>query len=574
MLLGSLLGILLLLLGCQIEVAGCNVLELDVAILGLGLGAVGHGLLGSLAGRVVLVGLGHAAGLVGAHGLEGELVHVSGAQQHIEAVIENALDHRHLEQTVAVVAHRVVDGLLALGHGLGVLGQRDHLVLAGAPEQQQVAQLVGLHAVAGVDAELKAAAEVLEELLVALAVVGLHLLELGGDLLFHAQGDGLELAVVLQGLAGDVERHVLGVHDAAHEVVVIGQELGALVHDQHVGAVQGQALLVVLGVQVERRAAGDEQQGVVLERALGMEGDGAGRVLVVMEVRLVELVVVGLLDIGRALLPDGRHGVDGLELLVVLVLRLVIVAGVLGLGLLTALGDHHLDGIAHVVAVTGDEVAQAPLGEIAIVILALDLAGALVGLADGQDDVGAVLGALGVLDGVALHAVGLPHMRPLLAKGTAHHAHLGGDHEGGVETHAKLADDIHVVALVLGVLLLELLGAGVRDGAQVLLELLGGHADTVIGNGERALVLVGRDANGQVIGVDLDAGVGDALEVELVHGVRCVGDELAQEDLLVGVDRVDHEVEELLALCLELLHARNSFRCAGAMLRARFERKE
>lgn len=62
-----------------------------------------------------------------------------------------------------------------------------------------------------------------------------------------------------------------------------------------------------------------------------MEADRAGRVTPVVEGRLVELVVVLLLDLARTLLPDGRHGVDGLELLVVLVLGLVVVAGVLGL---------------------------------------------------------------------------------------------------------------------------------------------------------------------------------------------------------------------------------------------------
>ena len=46
-------------------------------------------------------------------------------------------------------------------------------------------------------------------------------------------------------------------------------------------------------------------------------------------------------------------------------------------------------------------------------------------------------------------------------------------------------------------------------------------------------------------------GVGERLEAQLVAGVRGVGDQLAQEDLLVAVQRVDHQVEELLDLGLE-----------------------
>ena len=82
-----------------------------------------------------------------------------------------------------------------------------------------------------------------------------------------------------------------------------------------------------------------------------MEADGARRIVKVVERGLVELVVVLLLDIGAALFPDRRHGVDGLELLVVLVLGRVVIASILGLGLLAALGHHHLDRVTHIVTV-------------------------------------------------------------------------------------------------------------------------------------------------------------------------------------------------------------------------------
>ncbi len=279
----GLLGGFLLLVGGEVEVAGTHVLELERAVLGLGLGAVGHGLLGGLAGSVVGVDLGQALGREVAHGLEAELVDVRGAQKHVVALGERGLDDGHLGQAVAIVAGSVIDGGLALRHVLRVLLQRDVLLVLGAPEEQQAGELVLLHAVAGVDAVLEAAAEVLEELLVGLAVAIAHGLELGGDLLLDATGHDLELAVLLQGLARDVQRDVGGVDDAAHEVVVIGHEVGALLHDENVGAVELEALLVVAAVQVERRAGGDEEKRVVLEVALGVEGKGAGRRLPVVE---------------------------------------------------------------------------------------------------------------------------------------------------------------------------------------------------------------------------------------------------------------------------------------------------
>ena len=158
------------------------------------------------------------------------------------------------------------------------------------------------------------------------------------------------------------------------------------------------------------------------------------------------------------------------------------------------------------------------------------------------------------LDGVAVQAVALPCVDLVGAEGTAHHAHHGGDHERGVEAHAKLADDVDVGALGLGVVGLEGLRAGVRDGAQVGVELLSRHADAVVAHADGARVLVKGDLHTQLRAVYLHVCIGEALEDELVHGVGGVGDELAQENLAVGVDRVDHEVEELLALSLEFLH--------------------
>ena len=280
-LLACLLGLRLLLLGGKVEVGGGDVGQLEVA------------LVGALVLRVASDG----RRVVGTHGLEHELVHVLRAKQHVKAMIDSALDHRGLLQALARVAGRVVDLVLALGHRRDVLGEAHHLVLARGPEEQQVGEVGGGSAVAVVDAKLQAAAKVLEELLVGLAVVAHH----GGQLVVHlaldAALDGAELRVVLQRLAADVERDVGAVNHAAHEVVVVRQQVGALLLDQHVGGVQREALLVVLAIEVKRRASRDEQQRVVAQGTLGVKADGARRLLPVVERGGVELVVVGLLHI-------------------------------------------------------------------------------------------------------------------------------------------------------------------------------------------------------------------------------------------------------------------------------------
>ena len=279
-----------------------------------------------------------------------------------------------------------------------------------------------------------------------------------------------------------------------------------------------------------------------------MQRDGARRVGEIVEVRLVELVVLLVGHVGLLALPDGDHRVDRVGLGVGLVLGLVVVAGVFGLRLLARLGNLHLDGVAHVVAVALDQVLQAVLGKIGVVVVLVGI------LLEREDDVGAVLGALGLGDSVALNAVGFPRPRLVAAERAGDDAHLGGNHEAGVEADAELADDVDVVALLLGVVGLERLGIGVRDSTEVLVELVLRHADAVVRDGDGAGTLVEADVNGQLVFGKLHVGVRQALEIEFIDGVGRVRDELAKEDLAIGVDRVDHEVEQFLALCFEFLH--------------------
>ena len=86
-----------------------------------------------------------------------------------------------------------------------------------------------------------------------------------------------------------------------------------------------------------------------------MHGNGAGRVLEIVKVGLVEggVFLVGYL--GFAALPDGDHRVDGLNLAHRFEFGRVVVASIFGLGQGFALLHFHVDGVAHIVAVLLDE---------------------------------------------------------------------------------------------------------------------------------------------------------------------------------------------------------------------------
>ena len=208
----------------------------------------------------------------------------------------------------------------------------------------------------------------------------------------------------------------------------------------------------------------------------------------------------------------------------------------------------HLDGPAHIVGILLHQGLDLPDLQIAAVDLLLGI------LLDVHDHIGAHRLLLTGGDGVAVGAPALPLDALLLAVFFGDHRHLIGHHKGGVEAHAELADDGDVLSLgFLPVhLVLELEGTAPGDDAQVVLALLRGHADAVVPHGDGARFLVGDDLNFEVVPVQAHLVIGEGQVAQLVDGVRGVGDDLPQEDLFVGVNGIDHQVQQTLGLGLEL----------------------
>ena len=158
-----------------------------------------------------------------------------------------------------------------------------------------------------------------------------------------------------------------------------------------------------------------------------------------------------------------------------------------------------------------------------------------------QDDVGAVALFLRLFDRVTVRPVGLPAVRLLLAVRLRDDRHLVGHHECGVETNAELTDDVDVFILDV---FLEVQAAALGDDAQVLVEILLGHADAVIADRQRAGVFIRRDADREVLACKTGDVLAHALVVELVDRIAGIADQLAQKDFLMRVDAVDHQIEQ------------------------------
>lgn len=112
------------------------------------------------------------------------------------------------------------------------------------------------------------------------------------------------------------------------------------------------------------------------------------------------------------------------------------------------------------------------------------------------------------------------------------------------------------IALVRFGLLHEGLGAGFGDGAEIVDELGLAHADAIIGDRQGLGRLVGGDGDGEIGIAGNEVGLGDRLIAQFVERIGGIGDELAQEDVAVGIDRMHHEMQELGDFRLEIMGVR------------------
>ena len=147
----------------------------------------------------------------------------------------------------------------------------------------------------------------LVELLVVVLVLG-DLLEELHALLDDVLADDLQDLALLEHLTRDVEGQILGVDNTLDEVKVVGDQVFAVVHDEHTAHVELDVVLLFLVLEhVEGCALGYKQQGTELKLALDGEVLNGQVVLPVVGETLVELSVFLLGDIVWVTGPDGLH---------------------------------------------------------------------------------------------------------------------------------------------------------------------------------------------------------------------------------------------------------------------------
>jgi hypothetical protein len=92
-----------------------------------------------------------------------------------------------------------------------------------------------------------------------------------------------------------------------------------------------------------------------------------------------------------------------------------------------------------------------------------------------------------------------------------------------------------------------------------------GHTNTSVTDGKSLGLLVGNDVDPEILARVKLAWVRQGLIANLVKSIRGIGNQLPQEDLLVGVDCVDNEGEKLRDLSLELKSLAGRHDCGGRL---------
>ncbi|MEA3219044.1 MAG: hypothetical protein OZX49_00122 [Immundisolibacter sp.] len=428
----------------------------------------------------------------------------------------------------------VVDGFLAVLHACHVVGQRHRGRRFGrGGKAQQAGDAVAVGVILD-HAFLEHPPEQAPEAGVLFGVLARHVLQQAQNAPRAAGADAVHHLAALQDLARHVQRQVVGVDHAAHEAQIGRQQMRRVVHDEHALHIQAHAVAAVAVPQVERLGGRHEQQGGVFVAALDAAVQLRQRRLHVVAELLVEGVVFVLRDVRARPRPQGGGLVDG-------------VPGGRGVGVCHlgfalfggGLGGRHAHREGDVVGVGADDGFQAPgVGELVRVVAQVQHDFGPARRTDGLDAVLALAGRL------PAHAL---RVRPAGAAGGQRDA--VGDDEGGVETDAELADQARILRLAGGLASLqrlqELGSAGMGDGADVGDDFLTAHADAVVAHGDGVRLRIALDFDAQLAAAVHQRGVAVALEAQLVERVGGVGDQLAQENLAVAVQAVDHQLEQL-----------------------------
>ena len=302
------------------------------------------------------------------------------------------------------------------------------------------------------------------------------------------------------------------------------------------------SVLLVGHEHVEQRLLRNEQQCLEFGVSFYAPMDRLKRILEVMGDMFVEFRVFFRLDFVLRTLPNGLLGVQ--RLLFDRHLRFLAFDAlpfIVAFVLFTA--DVHADRMLDEIRVLLDEFADLPLFEEVLRLLF-----------QMEDDIRTARRLVAFLQRVEAVTFRLPfHAFAIRARTTRQHRHFISDHERRIETDAELSNQFRrKILFVFSQLLQKLLRAGTRDCTNVVLNFLRRHADTVVAYCQRLSVFIDNQLDFPLRIIAKQAFILQRVETDAVNGVRRIGNQFPQEDLLVRIQRVNDQIQQFLNFCLEL----------------------
>ena len=263
--------------------------------------------------------------------------------------------------------------------------------------------------------------------------------------------------------------------------------------------------------------------------------NGQGRFIKLAGKRLVKVLIIFGLDFGFRLGPEGCAIGDALGLLASLLNKV----------------NRHRNGIG----MLGDDTAQ-PVTLCKFMAVRIQM----------QNDTGAVRGSLLRCqrgDLIGAFAVRGPAKRLRAASLAGFHHHVFGHHEGRIKANAKLADQIKAGFFTCAgfQLFQKIFGAGAGNGAQGADQISLVHADAIVGNGQAVIGLIGGDGDGKAVRLAQQGRILHGVIAQLLAGIRCIGNEFAQENIALGINRMHHQMQKFGHVGCESLRFDSRIQC-------------
>ena len=208
----------------------------------------------------------------------------------------------------------------------------------------------------------------------------------------------------------------------------------------------------------------------------------------------------------------------------------------------------HFNGPANIVGILFDQCLDLPNFQIGTEDLFIGI------FFQVHDHAGPDLRLFDLLDRVAVYAGAFPFNTHFFAIFLGLNRNFLRHHKGRVETNTELSDDGYIFRRVLFrvQILFELVRAGFCNDAQVILRLGFIHTDTIVDNGDGAVFFVQLHTDFKIISGHADILISQGQIAQFVDGVRCVGDDLTEKNLFIGINGVDHKIQQSLRFCFEL----------------------